>query len=148
MATYQAPIVVGIFQIEIQAKHAVDAIRGAGFRYDQVGVAISSSSNATPDLQADLINLGVPLEQASYYDTAYKSGSVVVSIRPDGRDNEVRNILSSNGAYNYENRPNPSLATVPRQAESRPAPPDALDTIQDEKTQSVEAIQESSNDAN
>lgn len=104
MTTYQTPIVIGIFQDEIQAKKAVDTLRNAGFRYDQVGVAMSSSTNATSNLQADLVNLGVPEEQANYYDEAYKSGKIVVSIRPDGRNSEVEDILTRSGAYNYEQR--------------------------------------------
>ena len=102
MTTFQNPIVIGIFQDEIKAKSAVDTLRNAGFRYDQVGVAIQSSQNATPDLQSDLEKLGVPQEQASYYDDEYKSGHIVVSIRPDGRDSEAKNILDQNGAYDFQ----------------------------------------------
>lgn len=146
MAIYQAPIVIGIFQIEIQAKHAVDAIRSAGFRYDQVGVAISSSSNATPDLQADLTNLGVSQEKASYYDNAYKSGNVVVSIRPDGREDEIKNILFSHGAYSYENRTGANPATEQPQANQMEPQPSTIETNtgQYEDTQSVETVRESS----
>jgi hypothetical protein len=146
MTIDQAPIVVGIFHNEIQAKHAVDAIRSAGFRYDQVGVAISSSSNATSDLQADLLNLGVPHEQASYYDNAYQAGGVVVSIRPDGRENEVQGILLSNGASNYEKRPDAAPPTEQQQDQPGTSQTVATDpeSYQDEETQRVEAIQEAS----
>ena len=104
MTTYQTPIVIGIFQEEVRAKEAVDTLRTAGFRYDQVGVAIQSSQHATSDLEGDLVNLGVPQEQANYYDSEYQAGRIVVSIRPDGRENEAQDILSSNGAYNYEDQ--------------------------------------------
>lgn len=104
MTTYKTPIAIGIFQEEIRAKEAVDALRTAGFRYDQVGVAIQSSQHATSDLEGDLVNLGVPQEQANYYDSEYQTGHIVVSIRPDGREEEAQDILSSNGAYNYENQ--------------------------------------------
>ena len=101
MTTYQTPIVIGIFQDELKAKGAVDGLRDAGFHYDQVGVAITGSNNATPNLAADLMNLGVPQEQANYYDSEYKSGHIVISVRPDGRENEVKEILQNNGAYNH-----------------------------------------------
>ena len=120
MTTYQSPLVVGIFQDELQAKSAVDTLRSAGFRYDQVGVAISSSNNATRDLQADLMSLGVSQEQASYYDSEYKSGHIVVSVRPDGRDPEVLDIMHGNGAYNYETL----------ESSASPAPTDS-DTAED-----------------
>ncbi|HTI13054.1 MAG TPA: hypothetical protein VL461_00590 [Dictyobacter sp.] len=101
MTTYQTPLVVGVFNDEDHAKSAVETLRGAGFRYDQLGVAIQGSSNATPDLSVDLMNLGVPQEQAHYYDKEYKSGNIVVSVRPDGRDGEVQDILQGNGAYDF-----------------------------------------------
>ncbi|GCF06531.1 hypothetical protein [Dictyobacter arantiisoli] len=102
MTTYQTPLIVGIFQAENPARQAVDTLRTLGLRYDQVGVAINSSSHATSDLQSDLEKLGMPEEQASYYNNAYKSGKIVVSIRPDGREQEVSEILQSNGAYSFE----------------------------------------------
>ncbi len=102
MTTYRTPLVIGVLQDEIKAKNVIDALRDSGFRYDQVGVAINSSGNTTVDLHSDLVNLGVPREQARYYDNEYKQGHIVISIRPDGRDEEVRNILHLNGAYNYD----------------------------------------------
>ncbi|GHO86509.1 hypothetical protein [Dictyobacter formicarum] len=132
MTTYQTPIVIGIFQDEVQAKNAVDTLRNAGFRYDQVGVAINASTNATSNLQTDLVNLGVSEEQAHYYDEAYKSGKIVVSIRPDGRDSEVQDILTSNGAYNYEQReaaattPSASTTTETDAADTSAQPQDAV----------------------
>ena len=54
MTTLQNPIVVGIFQDEVKAKSAVDTLRNAGFRYDQVGVAISEFTEPTPNLQSEM----------------------------------------------------------------------------------------------
>jgi hypothetical protein len=132
LTTYETPIVIGIFQDEVHAKDAVDALRGAGFRYDQVGVAIQSSQNATPDLQGDLANLGVPQEQAHYYADAYQSGNIVVSIRPDGRETEAQTILQGNGAYNYnakelDTTPTPASDTATPKNTTEEAP--AIDTV-------------------
>lgn len=101
MTTYQNSIVVGIFQDEIQAKNAVDTLRNAGFQYDQVGVAIQGSQNATANLRTDLENLGVPQDRADYYDKEYQSGHIVISVRPDGRESEVQDILKQVGAYDF-----------------------------------------------
>ncbi|GCE05211.1 hypothetical protein [Dictyobacter aurantiacus] len=133
MTTYQTPLVIGIFQDEIQAKNAVDALKSADFRYDQVGVAMSSSMNATSNLQADLVNLGVPEEQAHYYDEEYKSGKIVVSIRPDGRDSEVQDILTRSGAYNYEQREPVITTSAPTSPESETAD----DNVQAQDTNSA-----------
>src|SRR5689334_2422586 len=100
MTTFQTPIVAGVFQDEDPARNAVNALRNAGFGYDQVGVAMQGGAT-TPDLKHDLMNLGVPEERASYYEHEFKSGHIVVSVRPDGRDDEAKNILQGNGAYDF-----------------------------------------------
>ncbi|GER88184.1 hypothetical protein KDW_23460 [Dictyobacter vulcani] len=134
MTTYQTPLVVGIFENEIKAKNAVDALRTAGFRYDQVGVALSASENATPDLQTDLVNLGVPEEQAKYYDNEYRSGKIVVSIRPDGRASEVSDILTSNGAYNYEQQASSDMASPSASVDSEQVEPARVEDNQPQET--------------
>ncbi|GCE19225.1 hypothetical protein [Dictyobacter kobayashii] len=146
MTTYQTPLVIGIFQDEVQAKNAVDALRNAGFRYDQVGVAIHSSNNATPDLQADLVNLGVSEEQASFYDEAYKAGKIVVSIRHDGREDEVQDILTNNGAYDYNHRESVATAnTTSTTPETQPAEPGT--EAQDSATTEPEAAADAQDSA-
>jgi uncharacterized protein (TIGR02271 family) len=100
----QTPLVVGVFNDDARAKAAIDALRAAGFGYDQVGVASQASGNTTTNLRGDLTNLGLADDQASYYDNEFQQGRTVVSVRPDGRDDEATNILQSNGAYNYDNQ--------------------------------------------
>ncbi len=97
----QTPLVVGVFQDERQAKNAIDQLRAAGFGYDQVGVAMREGGAVTKNLLDDLTKLGVPQDRASYYDNEFRSGRTVVSVRPDGRDQEVMSILRNNGAYDY-----------------------------------------------
>ncbi|HCI79232.1 MAG TPA: hypothetical protein DHW02_06055 [Ktedonobacter sp.] len=86
---------------------AIDALRAAGFGYDQVGVASQTgqdNGSSTNNLSGDLTNLGLPQDQASYYDNQFRQGNTVVSVRPDGRDDEAMNILRTNGAYDYNNQ--------------------------------------------
>src|SRR5438552_9034614 len=125
MTTFQTPIVAGVFEDEAPARNAVNALRNAGFGYDQVGVAMQGGAT-TPDLQRDLMNLGVPADKAHYYDDEFKSGHIVVSVRPDGRDDEAANILRGNGAYDYDtankkNEPTSSPAeTGPEESSKEP----------------------------
>ena len=114
MTTYQTSIVAGVFQNEAQVKEAVDALRNANFRYDQIGVAVANTPTSTADLRGDLIKLGVPQEHADYYESEYNAGHVVVSVRPDGRDSEALDILRRYGSYNYEDdRANSASAASP-----------------------------------
>ena len=103
----QTPLVVGVFSDANRAKMAIDALRAAGFGYDQVGVASQTgqdNGSSTNNLRGDLTNLGLPQDQASYYDNQFQQGNTVVSVRPDGRDDEAMNILRTNGAYDYNNQ--------------------------------------------
>lgn len=105
MSTYQnpnpqqTPIVAGVFQNENQAKVAVDELRKQNFAHDQIGVAIPQKSQVD-SLSQDFMKLGVPQDKASYYENEFKSGHIVVSVRPDGRDEEARSILFGSGGYN------------------------------------------------
>ena len=90
-------IVADVFTYEAQAKHALEALRQAGFDYDQIGVAMRGHEGI--DLQSDLQNLGVPSEQASYYAEQVKAGHTVVSVRPDGREQQAHEIMLQSGAF-------------------------------------------------
>jgi len=103
----QTPLVVGVFSDANRAKSAIDALRAAGFGYDQVGVASQSGTDngaSTNNLRGDLTNLGLADDQAGFYDNQFRQGNTVVSVRPDGRDGEAANILRTNGAYDYNNQ--------------------------------------------
>jgi hypothetical protein len=118
MTTFQTSIVAGVFRDSDSAQKAVEALRNADFKYDQVGVAMRSAPNATQNLHDDLMKLGVPHELASFYEQEYQANRIVVSVRPDGRDAEARDILQRHGAYDHtsnpEARPAASSATEER----------------------------------
>lgn len=94
----QTPIVAGVFQSENQAKVAVDELRKHNFAHDQIGVAIPEKSQVD-SLSQDFMKLGVPQHKASYYESEFNSGHIVVSVRPDGREGEAEHILRDSGGY-------------------------------------------------
>ena len=98
----QPTIIAGVFEQESQAKRALDALRQAGFSYDQVGVAAQGEKGV--NLKDDLLNLSVPREQANYYAQEFKSGHTVISVRPDGQEQKAHEILHSYGGYDYEHQ--------------------------------------------
>ncbi len=101
MAT-QATIIAGVFNQESQARQALDALKQAGFGYDQVGVAVQGQKGV--DLKNDLLGLDVPSEQANYYAQEFKSGRTVVSVRADGQEQKAHEILHQYGGYDYEHQ--------------------------------------------
>jgi hypothetical protein len=102
LTTYQIPIVAGVFEEETQAKSAVDALRSAEFGRDQIGVAMQNSGPEIEHLDQDLVNLGVDEKRAAFYQEECKAGHIVVSVRPDGRDDVAKTILVENGAHDYQ----------------------------------------------
>jgi uncharacterized protein (TIGR02271 family) len=123
MATHTT-IVAGVFAQEAQAKRALDALRQAGFDYDQVGIARQGQGSV--DLKNDLLNLGVAREGANYYAQEFKAGRTIVSVRPDGREQEAHDLLHQYGGYDYEHR----TVSAPPQAQTSVQA--SADTVQDE----------------
>jgi hypothetical protein len=116
----QTAILAGVFQGDAQVKEAINALKSAGFAYDQVGVASRNAGAATLSLSNDLMGLGMPQEQATYYEHEFNAGRTVVSVRPDGREAEVKNIFTSNGAYEFGQRGPTGAAPTHNPAEGQP----------------------------
>jgi len=104
VSTYQSPIVFAVFRNDSDAKRAIDALRNAGFGHDQIGLAWRERGAPNINYRNDLVNLGVPDEQAEYYDNEFRAGHPVVSVRTDGRDQDAYNILHNYNSYDYASR--------------------------------------------
>ncbi len=94
--TLHLSIVADVFTHQAEAQRALEALRQAGFGYDQIGIAMQGHEGI--DLLSDLLNLGVPYEDANYYAQQVKAGHTVVSVRPDGREQEAHAIMRRSGA--------------------------------------------------
>jgi uncharacterized protein (TIGR02271 family) len=103
MAMNVNPIVAGVFQNESQAREALQGLRAAGFRVDQIGYATQAQSQGV-NLLDDLQNLGLARNNATYYDREFRAGRPVVSVRADGREQEAEDILHQYGGYDYEHQ--------------------------------------------
>lgn len=173
MATTERSTVIGVFDDRSHAQQAVDELRRAGFREDQIGVAARDftavegttapteegtkwGAGATTGVIAGagmgslwaigiaagllpaigpviaggllasilasaaggamvggmvgaLIGLGIPEEEARYYEEEFKAGRTLVTVKADGRYEEAYAILRRHGAYDM--RTAPALAT-------------------------------------
>jgi len=68
-------------------------------------VAILSSAAAgaaTAGVAGALIGLGIPEEEAKYYESEFRAGRIVVTVRADGRLAEANEILEENGGYDMQ----------------------------------------------
>jgi hypothetical protein len=51
-----------------------------------------------------LVGLGVPEEEARYYESEFKEGRIIVTVKAGTRFSEARDVLYRHGAYDVENR--------------------------------------------
>lgn len=65
-------------------------------------LASASGSAAVGLLVGALVGLGVPEEEARFYENEFHAGRTVVTVRPEGRGSEAESILRSSGAYDMQ----------------------------------------------
>jgi len=165
---YSRNTVVGIFENHNQAQKAVDDLRRAGFKEDQIGIVSHDTSSAGKGGTADqtatgshagtgaatgalagagigaawgigvlaglipaigpviaggtlaallasaglgaaagtvggmLIGMGVPKEEADYYESEFKAGRTIVTVKADNRYDEAANLMRQHGGHTQE----------------------------------------------
>lgn len=67
-------------------------------------LASAGLAAAVGGLTGALIGLGVPEDEAKYYEGEFESGRTVVTVKADGRYDEAALILQRHGAYDMHNR--------------------------------------------
>ena len=118
METTESPIVVGVFRERALAEQAVDELRHAGFRDDQIRYSgkgamagglletlMSKFSGQGDGSVFDaLTEQGIPKDELEYYQHEYERGSAIVTVQSYGRQPEASDILSRFGAYDARSR--------------------------------------------
>jgi len=116
MATTQRSLVVGVFTDRGEADTAIEQLQQAGFNSDLLTLShrrgVGGLKNLFSKLRGqeesivdELKRLGVPEEEAQYYQNELDAGRIVVTVQADGRQEEARSILESNGAYDFNTHP-------------------------------------------
>ncbi len=67
-------------------------------------LASAASGAAIAGVAGALIGLGIPEDEAAYYEGEFHSGRTLVSVQAPGRYEEAHDILARFGAYDYQNR--------------------------------------------
>ena len=124
MATTQRSLIVGIFTDSVQADLAIDQLQQEGFNSDLLSLThqqggraggvknlFSKHSEQQGSIVDELKSLGIAEEEARSYQNELDAGRVIITVQADGRQQEAREILESNGAYDIHTHPetkNPS----------------------------------------
>src|SRR5260221_8604350 len=80
-------------------------------------LASAAGGAAVAGIVGALIGLGIPEEEAEFYEAEFKAGRTIVTVKADGRNDEAWSILRRNGAYDIVNRP-PEMASTAEYHES------------------------------
>lgn len=72
---------------------------GAGVTAAGVGAAGAALGAAAGGLMGALTGMGVPEEEAKYYDNEFSQGLAIVTVKAGSRYSEARDVLMRHGAY-------------------------------------------------
>ena len=67
-------------------------------------LASAAGGAAIGGVAGALIGLGIPEDEAAFYENEFRSGRTLVTVRAPGRYEEACDILARFGAYDYHNR--------------------------------------------
>lgn len=109
---------IGVFTDRGQADAAIDQLQEAGFSSEQLSLShrqgvlagrlkhlFSKHPGQEGSIVDELKRLGVPEDEARYYQNELDAGRIIVTVQADGRQEDARAILESNGAYDINTRP-------------------------------------------
>lgn len=84
-------------------------------------LASAAGGAAVAGVIGALIGLGIPEDEAQYYEGEFQAGRTLVTVKADGRSDEVRSILRRHGAYDIVDRA-PDSAMVSTASYDQPPP--------------------------
>ncbi|MGV3483575.1 MAG: general stress protein [Planctomycetaceae bacterium] len=64
----------------------------------------AAAGAATAGLAGGLVGLGIPKEEADYYESEFRSGRTIVTVNALGREADVREVFNTYGAYDVSRR--------------------------------------------
>lgn len=108
MTTTNRAFVVGVFQDEAQAQQAMSDLMSAGFSKDQIRYSVRKGGSGITN---SLENLGLPEDEATFYNGEFESGRTVVVVNTSDRQQEASQILSRDGGYDYTSRSGQTTGT-------------------------------------
>jgi uncharacterized protein (TIGR02271 family) len=118
MTTTGNPIVAAIFETEEQAKRAMQDLQQTGFSNDQIRYSVHRGGTGITD---SLINLGLPQQEADFYNNQFKAGKTVVTVNTRDRQQEAYDILARDGGQSANANFAQTAGNVPSTASNRVA---------------------------
>lgn len=133
MATTEQPLVVGVFRDQTLARQAIEELRHAGFREDEISVnghearaggfidhlasTLTGQEAADGRLADELVSKGMPKNEADYYQHELEAGRTVVLVESYGHGQQASDILYRFGAYDARTHQEEGDRLIPLRAE-------------------------------
>ena len=96
MAVSNNSLVAGVFSQDAAAQQAMTDLQNAGFSNDQIRYSVHKGGNGILD---SLLGLGVPQNEADFFNREFLAGRTIVTVNSSDRQQEAYDILNRNGAY-------------------------------------------------
>ena len=95
----------------------------------------AAAGAAAAGVAGGLIGLGIPKDEAEFYESEYRAGKTIVTVTAMGRDEEVRQVLQEWGAYDMHSRPTSASTTATTgRVRGQAMPTSTTDTDPDRKS--------------
>ena len=101
MATTNRSVIMGVFTDNAQAQQAMDDLQRAGFSPDQIRYSVRKGGTGITD---SLENLGLPEQEATFYNREFEAGRTVVLVNTADRQQEAYDIFRRNGGYDFNSQ--------------------------------------------
>ena len=98
MTTMKRSMVISVFADSAQAQQAMDDLQRAGFSQDQIRYSERRSGTGITE---SLENLGLPEQEATFYNREFEAGRTVVMVKTADRQQEAYEILRHYGGYDF-----------------------------------------------
>lgn len=98
MTTFNRSFVIAVFQDNNQAQQAIRDLLDAGFSRDQIRYSARQGGGGIAD---DLTNMGLPQQEASYYNNEFEQGHTVVTVNTQDQQQQAHDLLMRDGGYDF-----------------------------------------------
>src|SRR5437588_4649432 len=145
MTINERSTVVGIFPTHAQIESAVNELQRMGFTDQHIGYLVRDTSEAKQgniaggvlaailgegavgaaagDVIRALTKMGIPEEEANYYQNEFEAGRILVTVHAPNHQQQVLDVLRRSGAYDASRQQDaPDRTRTPEYAQVRAAP--------------------------
>ncbi len=98
MTTADRSFVIAVFKDNNQAQQAIQDLLNAGFNRDQIRYSVRRGGGGIAD---DLTNMGIPQQEANFYNREFEQGNTVVTVHTNTEQQQAFNLLRKDGGYDF-----------------------------------------------